>query len=169
MHTLEVEEEEEAYGHMVVEAGVAEVAEEEPRLADAEDLDWGHGIAAGAVEVLEVVAAAAAGRTQDIRGCRMESSPWDLQGSWCLAEEFQPMSSSRYWWLRQAVEEWAVRGWDLKTSLGAMAVEVVEKQQVQAQGRLNQQEPSRRRYGFFSADASKVRAHRRRHRRLVEA
>ena len=79
------------------------------------------------------------------------------------------MSSSRYWWLRQAVEGWAVRGWDLKKSLVAMAVEAVEGQQVQAQARLDQQEPSRRRYGFFSADVSKVRAHRRRHRRLVEA
>lgn len=79
------------------------------------------------------------------------------------------MSSSRYWWLRQAVEGWAVRGWDLKKSLVAMAVEAVEEQQVQAQGRLGQQEPTRRRYGFFSVDASKVHAHRRRRRRLVEA
>lgn len=73
MHTLEVEVEE-AYGHMVVEVGVAEVAEEEPRLADAEGLDWGLGIAAGAAEVLEVAVAAAAVRIQDIhRGCRTES------------------------------------------------------------------------------------------------
>ena len=50
-----------------------------------------------------------------------------------------------------------------------MAVEVAEGQQVQAQARLAQQEPSRRRFDFFSADVSKVRAHRRRHRRLVEA
>lgn len=58
---------------MVVEAGVAEVAEEAPRLADAEDLDWGLGTAAGAAEVLEV-AVAAAGRIQDIRrDCRIES------------------------------------------------------------------------------------------------
>lgn len=94
VHTLEVEVEE-AYGlvegpwrdeevnkgeevgdahHMVVEVGVAEVAEEEPRLADAEDLDWGLGIAAGAAEVLGVAVAAAAGRIQDIhRDCRTDS------------------------------------------------------------------------------------------------